>query len=55
MENIIEVKDVKKVFGSEKTVSTKVLDGVNMNVKEGEFVCIIGELEVVKVLLYKHY
>ena len=38
MDNIIEVKDVKKVFGSEKTVSTKVLDGVNMNVKEGEFV-----------------
>lgn len=42
MENIIEVKDVKKVFGSEKTVSTKVLDGVNMNVKEGEFVSLMG-------------
>ena len=42
MEDIIEVKDVKKVFGSEKTVSTKVLDGVNMNVKEGEFVSLMG-------------
>lgn len=42
MDNIIEVKDVKKVFGSEKTVSTKVLDGVNMNVKEGEFVSLMG-------------
>ena len=42
MENIIEVKDVKKVFGSEKTVSTKVLDGVNMNVKGGEFVSLMG-------------
>ena len=42
MENIIEVKDVKKVFGSEKTVSTKVLDGVNMNVREGEFVSLMG-------------
>ncbi|MBQ2609062.1 MAG: ABC transporter ATP-binding protein [Butyrivibrio sp.] len=42
MENIIEVKDVKKVFGSEKTVSTKVLDGVNMYVEEGEFVSLMG-------------
>ena len=42
MENIIEVKDVKKEFGSAKTVSTKVLDGVNMNVKEGEFVSLMG-------------
>ena len=30
------------MFGSEKTVSTKVLDGVNMNVKEGEFVSLMG-------------
>ncbi|SFU47725.1 ABC transporter ATP-binding protein [Butyrivibrio sp. M55] len=42
MKNIIEVKNVKKEFGSEKTVSTKVLDGVNMNVKEGEFVSLMG-------------
>ena len=42
MENIIEVKDVKKEFGSAKTVSTKVLDGVNMNVKEGEFISLMG-------------
>ena len=42
MENIIEVKDVKKEFGSAKTVSTKVLDGVNMNVKKGEFVSLMG-------------
>lgn len=42
MENIIEVKDVKKEFGLAKTVSTKVLDGVNMNVKEGEFVSLMG-------------
>ena len=42
MENIIEVKNVKKEFGSAKTVSTKVLDGVNMNVKKGEFVSLMG-------------
>ena len=42
MKNIIEVKNVKKEFGSAKTVSTKVLDGVNMNVKEGEFVSLMG-------------
>lgn len=42
MENIIEVKDVKKEFGSAKTVSTKVLNGVNMNVKKGEFVSLMG-------------
>ena len=42
MENIIEVKGVKKEFGSAKTIRTKVLDGVNMNVKEGEFVSLMG-------------
>ena len=42
MENIIEVKDVKKEFGSAKTFSTKVLDGVDMNVKKGEFVSLMG-------------
>lgn len=42
MENIIEVKDVKKEFGSAKTVSTKVLNGVNMSVKKGEFVSLMG-------------
>ncbi|WP_027208159.1 ABC transporter ATP-binding protein [Butyrivibrio hungatei] len=42
MKNIIEVKNVKKEFGSAKTVSTKVLDGVNMEVKEGEFVSLMG-------------
>ena len=42
MENIIEVKDVKKEFGSAKTIRTKVLDGVDMNVKEGEFVSLMG-------------
>ncbi|MBO4456377.1 MAG: ABC transporter ATP-binding protein [Butyrivibrio sp.] len=42
MKNIIEVKDVKKEFGSEKTIRTKVLDGVCMNVEEGEFVSLMG-------------
>lgn len=42
MENIIEVKSVKKEFGSAKTIRTKVLDGVDMNVKEGEFVSLMG-------------
>ena len=42
MENIIEVKGVKKEFGSAKTIRTKVLDGVNMEVKEGEFVSLMG-------------
>ena len=42
MKNIIEVKNVRKEFGSAKTVSTKVLDGVNMHVEEGEFVSLMG-------------
>ena len=42
MENIIEVRGVKKEFGSAKTIRTKVLDGVDMNVKEGEFVSLMG-------------
>ena len=42
MENIIEVKGVKKEFGSAKTIRTKVLDGVDMNVKKGEFVSLMG-------------
>ena len=42
MENIIEVRGVKKEFGSAKTIRTKVLDGVDMNVKKGEFVSLMG-------------
>ena len=42
MENIIEVRGVKKEFGTARTVRTKVLDGANMNVKKGEFVSLMG-------------
>ena len=42
MENIIEVRGVKKEFGTAKTVRTRVLDGANMNVKKGEFVSLMG-------------
>ena len=42
MENIIEVRGVKKQFGTAKTVTTTVLDGADMDVKKGEFVSLMG-------------
>ena len=51
-EDALSVNDSKKDLSLKKIFALK---NINFTVKEGEFVCIIGELEVVKVLLYKHY
>lgn len=42
MENIIEVRDVKKEFGKGNENRTSVLNGANMDVKRGEFVSLMG-------------
>jgi len=42
MENIIEVRDVKKEFGKGNENRTLVLNGANMDVKRGEFVSLMG-------------
>jgi putative ABC transport system ATP-binding protein len=41
MKNIIECKDIKKVYGSGET-QVVVLKGISFSVKEGEFVAIMG-------------
>jgi len=41
MENIIEVKDLKKIYKSED-VETRAIDGVSFSVRKGEFVSIVG-------------
>ena len=41
MDNILELKDVGVSFGS-KEETTHVLENVNLNVKQGEFVAIVG-------------
>ncbi len=40
-QNIIEAKGIQKIYTSE-SVSTKILKGVDLNVREGEFVVILG-------------
>ena len=42
MENIIEVRNVKKEFGKGNENRTMVLNGANMDVKRGEFVSLMG-------------
>ncbi|MEH1858510.1 MAG: ATP-binding cassette domain-containing protein [Nostoc sp.] len=37
----LEIKDVSKVYPTKKGPFT-VLDGVNLNVEQGEFICVIG-------------
>ena len=39
--NILQTKELKKYYGSGDT-TVKALDGVNLNVKQGEFVAIVG-------------
>ncbi len=41
MQTVLEAKGLKKYYGKEPNV-TKALDGVSMEVKQGEFVSIIG-------------
>ena len=40
-DNLIEVKDLKKYYGSGDTL-VKALDGINLSVEQGEFVSIVG-------------
>lgn len=41
MENILITKNLKKYYGKENTL-TKALDGINLTVKKGEFLAIVG-------------
>jgi putative ABC transport system ATP-binding protein len=40
--NIIEIKDLFKIYGQGEDVSVKALNDVSLDVKEGEFVAIMG-------------
>lgn len=42
MENIIEIKQLKKTFISEKKQKVDALNNINLEIKEQEFVCLIG-------------
>ena len=39
--NLLEIKDVNLIYPSEKD-DLKVLDHINIGIKESEFVCILG-------------
>lgn len=43
MKTILKAKDICKVFGKAREDQTMVLKGVNLQVKEGEFVAIMGQ------------
>ncbi len=40
--NIIEIKDLYKIYGQGEDISVKALDNVSLDIKEGEFVAIMG-------------
>ena len=46
-QNLLELKNVNKSFGS-----NKVLKDINLSIKKGEVVCIIGPVDLVKVRFY---
>lgn len=39
---MLVLKDISKTFSNDSGFSNKVLDGVNLEIEKGEFVCIIG-------------
>jgi putative ABC transport system ATP-binding protein len=40
--DIIEIKDLSKIYGQGEDISVKALDNVSMSIKQGEFVAIMG-------------
>jgi NitT/TauT family transport system ATP-binding protein len=42
MANILEIKNVSKIYGADGPSPVRALDGVDLNVAEGEFVSVIG-------------
>ncbi|MBP5275333.1 MAG: ABC transporter ATP-binding protein [Lachnospiraceae bacterium] len=42
MNNKIEIKNVNKVFEHNKSEKTEVLKDINLDIKEGEFICLLG-------------
>lgn len=38
----IEINSVKKVYGNKKETQFTALDNINLNVKKGEFICLLG-------------
>lgn len=43
MNNIIEITDMYKTFISESKQKVNALEGINLNIKEQDFICIIGQ------------
>lgn len=38
----IQVKNINKSFDSKKTEKLSVLENINLNIEDGEFVCLLG-------------
>ena len=49
MKNILSVEKIEKYYGNKDNV-TKAIDNISFKVDEGEFVGIMGPMEVVKLL-----
>ena len=39
---VIQVKNINKSFDSKKTEKLSVLENINLNIEDGEFVCLLG-------------
>lgn len=55
MDNIIEVKNLKHIYGEDQTAGTLALDGINLTIGRGEFVAIIGTNGSGKSTLARHF
>jgi len=40
--NVIELKGIEKIYNTGKDITLKALDNINLEIKEGEFVAIMG-------------
>ncbi len=52
MENVLEVKNIEKYYGNKSNL-TKAIDNISFNVKNGEFVGIMGASGSGKTTLFE--
>ena len=48
MQNILKIENLKKYYGTKNNI-TKAIDNISFTVNEGEFVAIMGLVEVEKL------